>query len=174
MKIRGQTILDPMYRIKKYSVEDAITKCWNWTGAKKGKSKTSSYGSLVIGSRTDGTRKTISAHRYSYQIYIGDIEDGLFVCHKCDNPSCVNPEHLFLGTRQDNVNDRESKGRNNPPFGTSHHKAKLTETDVISAKRLRSKGLTFQSIADRFGVNKKTIIDAIYEKNWKHLTPPKE
>ena len=175
MKIRGQKILDPKERIKNLSIEDKNTGCWNWIGTKNGNTQIKSYGKLTIGSRTNGTRKNVSAHRYSYQIFIGEIDDGLYVCHKCDNPSCVNPEHLFLGTRQDNVNDRESKGRNKPNLGEKNPISKLTEVDIISAKRLRAKGETFQSIANRFGVNKTTIIRAVNGTHWKHISAaPKE
>ena len=151
-------------RIKQLSVTDDITGCWNWKGCTR-----NGYGRLIIGSRSDGSRKTITAHRLSHEIFIGPIPDGLFVCHKCDNPSCVNPRHLFAGTRQDNVDDRERKGRNFIAFGELNGNAKLNETDVLSARRLRASGKTFASIADRFGVDKKTIIQAIKGGSWAHV-----
>jgi hypothetical protein len=76
--------------------------CWEWT---KGKV---SYGYGVAWYKGQGCR----AHRLSYQLYFGEIPDGLCICHKCDNPTCINPEHLFLGTNKDNIRDRDAKGHN--------------------------------------------------------------
>jgi hypothetical protein len=86
--------------------------CWLFL---KGKDK-KKYGRFYIG------RKSLGAHRVSYLIFKGDIDDGLCVCHTCDIPSCVNPDHLWLGTNKDNVNDREIKGRNKTPFVKGHNK----------------------------------------------------
>ena len=103
--------------------------CWEWQGSKR-----NGYGRMIIGSRTDGTRKTVSTHRLSYELHYGEIPQGMEICHKCNNPCCINPDHLFAGTRQDNIDDRERKGRNNPPKGEKHAKAKLTEADVLQDK----------------------------------------
>ena len=169
MKTRGQRVYSPIERIQRMVVVDLATGCWNWTG-----STTNGYGRLITGSRTSGTRKTISAHRFSYQELKGEIGSGLYVCHSCDNKKCVNPNHLFLGTHQDNVDDRESKGRNNHVTKERVGTAKLTETDVISAKRLRDKGLSFQEIADRFAVGKHAVMRAIKGETWKPAAPKEQ
>ena len=145
------------------------TGCWEWQGSKR-----NGYGRMIIGSRTDGTRKTVSTHRLSYELHYGEIPQGMEICHKCDNPCCINPDHLFAGTRQDNVDDRERKGRNNPPKGEKHPKAKLTELDVLTIKEKRLQGVSFGKLAKEYGVCKKTIQDAVSGKTWSYLpNPPK-
>ena len=82
---------------------DISTGCWNWIAATAGRG----YGQLKI----PGTRKQIYAHRLSYLIHYGKLDDAMFVCHACDNPSCVKPGHLFLGTSKDNLQDMKLKDR---------------------------------------------------------------
>lgn len=82
-------------------IEKSANGCWIWTGSKNSKG----YGRVRI------DKKEYMAHRISYNIYLGEIPYGLFICHKCDNPSCVNPEHLFTGTARDNTQDMLSKNR---------------------------------------------------------------
>lgn len=95
-KISGKTIVDRFH-----ALVDKSGDCWEWTGNKN----MLGYGMIWY----DG--KNIRAHRVSYLIFNGDLSDNLFVCHKCDNPSCVNPSHLFLGTSKDNMRDMIKKGR---------------------------------------------------------------
>lgn len=150
-----------------------ISGCWEWKG-----SKYNGYGRTIIGSRKDGTRRTISAHRLSYLIWNGEIPDGYDVCHKCDNPCCINPNHLFVGTRQENVDDRERKGRNIIFVGEEQPMAKLTKKIVKDARWEHTyKGTSFQKLADRYGVSKKTMQSAIKGITWKCVKyfpePPK-
>ena len=143
--------------------------CWEWVGSKR-----NGYGRMMIGSRTDGTRKSVSTHRLSYELHYGEIPQGMEICHKCDNPCCINPDHLFVGTRQDNTDDRERKGRNNPPKGEKNAKAKLTEKDVLDIRKKRAARKSFGKLAKEYGVCKKTIQNAVSGKSWGFLPEPPE
>lgn len=98
--------------------------CWIWTGARHRKG----YGRFAV-----ANRRKVYAHRYSWELAHGPIPDGLFVLHRCDNPPCVNPGHLFLGTNQDNMRDAAAKGR-------LVSRAKLTEAIVTSMRRRHAAG----------------------------------
>ena len=101
-------------------VEKQENGCWKWIGAKFHRG----YG------RVNSGGKMLRANRVAYEISKGDIPVGMVVCHKCDVPLCVNPDHLFLGTIKDNVDDMIRKGRKNSERGEDRHCAKLTE-DII-------------------------------------------
>ena len=136
---------------------DKETRCWEWQGRKD----PDGYGGLSVGDFP------VRAHRIMYEVVKGPIPDGLFVCHKCDNPGCCNPAHLFLGTMDDNNNDRDSKGRT--PKGENTAMAILTEKNVIEIKELIKKGLKNQEIGDMYGVTRGAIYRIRCGKNWKHL-----
>lgn len=103
--------------------------CWNWQGYKTKKG----YGTLPI------LRKPVKAHRISYLVFRGEIPNDLFVCHKCDNPSCVNPDHLFIGSNSDNMKDAQEKGRlknmNNFNFDTRSKGGKIGGAIIAKRKR---------------------------------------
>ena len=108
------------------------------------------------------------AHRMSYEIYIGIIPEGLNVLHKCDNRRCVNPEHLFLGSCDDNSKDMCAKMRQN--HGDDVHTAVLTEEDVIEVRARHARGnITFKDLAGQYGVCSSTMARAIQRVSWKHL-----
>ena len=151
-------------RLMSHVIKNEVSGCWEWQGSKRG-----GYGRMIVGSRTDGTRRSESTHRISYIIHHGEIPDGMEVCHKCDNRCCVNPDHLFIGTHQENMDDRERKERNNPPKGEANPKAKLTEEDVLAIREKRLQGLSFGKLAKEYGVCKKTVQDAVSGKNWAYL-----
>lgn len=87
--------------------------CWLWQAQVHPRG----YGRFAIGSRTDKTRQQVPAHRVAYELGNGPIPEGHYVCHRCDNPPCCNPAHLFTGTQQENMNDMKAKGRQNKPRG---------------------------------------------------------
>ena len=96
-------------RFKDKMSEPDANGCMNWLGC----TSEGRYGKLTIGSKKDGTKRAESAHRVSYELFIGKIPDGMYVLHKCDNVHCVNPDHLFIGTQMDNIQDMIMKGRDN-------------------------------------------------------------
>lgn len=100
-------------------------KCWVWQGASKG----NGYGNVRLGT------KNITAHRYAYAIFVGDVPDDMDVCHTCDNRFCVNPDHLFLGSRKDNMMDCKEKGR-----AKGHYKIPFNEKLKQEAMRLLVNG----------------------------------
>ena len=92
------------YRLKKYSVPEPNTGCWLWNGSNRGP-KNHKYGTLFI------NKKAISVHRLSYENFIGPIPEGKDILHKCDTSLCINPNHLWAGTHQENMKDMSKKGR---------------------------------------------------------------
>lgn len=122
--------------------------CWEWTAHFSG-----GYGRLCT--RVDGKWKHQNVHRLSWVIHYSDIPDGLFVCHKCDNKKCVNPEHLFLGTPADNMHDKMKKGRD--VSNGTYANSRLTAGDVLKVFELREQGLTHQQIADQFQLSRPSI-----------------
>ncbi len=134
--------------------------CWNVNpGVSGGYGKIQAFG------------KTMSYHRVSYELYNGPIPSGYMVCHKCDNPSCVNPEHLFLGTAKDNMQDKIDKGRHVAAHkGEGHHRARLTEWQVKEIKQHLSKGsMTQYELAEKYGVSQTLINNIKTGKRWGHI-----
>lgn len=129
--------------------------CWYWIAAKSPKG----YGNLWNGNRVE------HAHRVAYKLFIGPIPDGLFVCHTCDEPSCVNPAHLFLGTNEDNQRDASRKGRT--AAGTKHPNSKLTSEQVIEMRTLYATGeFTLQQLAEAYKICNSTAYYAIHKINY--------
>lgn len=135
--------------------------CWNWTAYRNRKG----YGSFAVEA---GLR--IQAHRFAFALTT-PIPDGMSVLHHCDNPSCVNPSHLFLGTNSDNVADKISKGRQASLSGELNPRAKLTQADVVRVREMRASGSTYSEIGKRFGVTRATAFD-VCQRSWKHFSPP--
>jgi hypothetical protein len=132
--------------------------CWEWVGAKI----PTGYGVFEFG----GTNQY--AHRVSYAMFHGPIPEGLCVCHACDNPSCVNPLHIFKATQADNIADMRNKGRANYLSGEAHGRSKLTEADVTEIKKALSLGKRGigQELAKRYGVAQSQITAIKTGKTW--------
>lgn len=107
------------------------------------------------------------AHRLSYFLYYGDFDKQLKVLHKCDNPSCVNPEHLFLGTTEDNIRDRVVKERS--AVGERQHSSKLTKDIVIKIRNEYASGAREYHLAKKYGVRHVSINKIINRISWKHI-----
>lgn len=103
----------------------------------------------------------------SYAVFVGDVPAGKIVCHKCDTPACVKPDHLFLGTQQDNANDQVQKNRH--LFGVKNPNCKLKESDVFEILSSLKLGLRYKKIAQRFGVSVGSIERIAANDGWKHI-----
>jgi hypothetical protein len=129
--------------------------CWLWTGnTRKG------YGRIWGGGRLQ------SAHRTAYELTVGKIPNDMLVCHTCDNPACVNPEHLFLGTKSDNAFDSVNKGRWCIENGEACQFSKLTWVQVTEIRRLSDTGLSQRAIAKRFDVTQANVWSILHDKTW--------
>ena len=133
--------------------------CWIWTGGQS-HSASMAYGAFRIGD------KVLAAHRVSYALHKGPIPHGMCVCHHCDNPLCVNPEHLFLGTIKDNNQDATRKGRN--PHGERHGLSKLNEIQVKQIIKLKGI-LPVRKIAPMYNVSQTSINNIHRNRTWKHI-----
>lgn len=145
---------------------DLIGGCWIWTG---GKSLSRRVGKNAYYGYVNFFGKLMSAHRASWILHYGEIPDEMCVCHKCDNPICCNPEHLFLGTDKENIADKISKGRQNLPRGESHHGAILKEQNVVKIKDMLLKGKKSSELAKQFGVSENCIYNIKYGRTWKWI-----
>lgn len=168
------------------------TGCWEWTGALT----SFGYGNLVI--KEGSQRRRVMAHRTAYQMFVGEIPTGLCVCHHCDDRRCVNPFHLFIGSRADNNADMTRKKRNafgdrngqwtHPerratgsrngcftkpecrPRGERNGRARLSTSDICEIRRIyASGGITQKQLAKRYGVATSAIWYIVKGYHWKHV-----
>ena len=138
--------------------------CWLWVGASR---TTFGYGVISRG----GRRSQIGAHRASWEIHFGPIPDGMSVLHRCDNPPCVRPDHLFLGTQSDNIRDMARKARlggqcsSEGTKGERNGNARLTEQQVAEIRALGGT-MSQQRIADRFGITQAHVSSILLRQRW--------
>jgi len=151
----------------KVDILENTSACWLWTGAKH-----SSLGYGCIRVHRSGKGITKKAHRMAWELAnSAEIPSGMLVCHRCDNPPCVNPSHLFLGTDADNSRDCIAKGRANRCKGEAHRSAKLNEDLVRKLRREYAEtGLTTFKLGPKYGVSQVAANQAIRRKTWKHVT----
>lgn len=128
--------------------------CWLWTASVD----RGGYGQFHM------SGKCAKSHRASYQLYVGPLDPSLHVCHKCDTPSCVNPEHLFLGTDADNLSDMSAKGRS--PRGTRNGHTSLSEDDV---RAIRSDTRAQHVIAAAYSIHQTTVSYIKRRATWAHI-----
>jgi hypothetical protein len=133
--------------------------CWNWTGYLNERG----YGQF------DYNQKTCLAHRVSFILFKEAIPEGLFILHSCDNRKCVNPDHLRIGTNQENMNDKVARGRQAFMKGETNGRSKLKEIVVREIIELSNSGISQKEIANQFEINNSTVSKIINKKLWGHL-----
>lgn len=136
-----------------------IGNCWEWVGHRNNYE----YGQIRI------NRRDMRTHRLSREIANGPIPEGLFVLHKCDNPPCVRPDHLRIGTNADNVRDMMAKGRYVAPHRGYGGNAKLSVDQVCEARLRYAQGESIVGIGGLLGVHSTTISLIVHRKTWKHV-----
>lgn len=153
-------------RFERSYIPEPNSGCWLWHGRPRG---SNAYGGISRHGRT------VTAHRASWELFKGYVPDGMFVLHRCDNSACVNPDHLFLGSEQDNSDDKVSKGRQsrgtahsaakrNPARGASNGNSKLTASDIRAIKLTK---LPQREIAKMYGVTQALISKIKRGEIWK-------
>ena len=137
-----------------------LGRCWNWNGSRNN----NGYGVIRI------RYKLFLAHRAAYRILVGEIPKGLNVIHSCDNRTCTNPDHLRVGTQQENIAEAAARGRMGIAKGNRHGKSKLTEANVIQIRKERASGMLIKDIAAKYFVREQTIGQIANRSRWKWLT----
>jgi hypothetical protein len=167
-KLGGRKPKSPLERFEASYMPEPNTGCWLWLGCERG---SNGYGGIKVGN------KAVAAHRFSYEQFIGSIPQNMVVCHRCDTPACVNPAHLFVGTIQDNEDDKKRKNRHS--HGEKHRKslahvkrwgefsptAKLTMKQVI---QIRADNRPQRVVARDHGVSQTTIHNIRSNITWRN------
>lgn len=148
---------DPVSRFMDAVSPEPNSGCWLWTRYVDRKG----YG--LVGNGTE----QVFAHRFSYETFVGPLIAGLCICHRCDNPTCVNPDHLFQATHRENMDDMVRKRRH--AFGSRHPNAKLNERDIDEIVFFSAMGMGPDNLASLYGVAARTIRKTILGANWSHV-----
>ncbi len=136
---------------------DKSGECWIWTGY----TLPTGYGQI-----TERRFGKVRVHRLSYEIAFGPIAPGLHVCHRCDNPPCVRPDHLFLGTDADNLHDMAAKGRRAETAGEGNGNARLTAEEVTAIRTAGARGVSSGVLAETYGMSYRAIRDILTRRRW--------
>lgn len=144
-----------LWFLEKIEEKVPLSGCWIW----KGSFMRAGYGQFQY-------KYAFTAHRASWLFFKGEIPKGMDVCHHCDNRKCVNPSHLFLGTHQDNMDDRSKKDRQ--CRGERYPKAKLKDQDISDIRRDYRYG-NGQLLADKYGIGKTMLHNIVKRKAWMHV-----
>lgn len=139
-------------------VRAELGKCWAWAGA---------VSRMGYGALNNGAGKVVRANRVSWELNRGHIPNGLLVLHRCDNPPCCNPDHLYLGTGDDNTADKVARGRQ--PRGVKASNAKLTEDNVITMRRMYGDGMGDRKLARLFHLSRGVTQRILRRKTWAHI-----
>ena len=149
----------PVVRLLAKASPEPNTGCWLWTAAASDRG----YGVF----REPGMSS--QAHRAAYELLVGEVPPGALVCHRCDNRLCVNPDHLFVGSPRDNMDDMDSKGRRRSAQGVQHPFAKLTDAMVLEMRTAWARGESSSSIGSRYGVDRSVAYRVCTGERWAHV-----
>lgn len=137
---------------------DHVSGCWEWMCAKT----SAGYGNIIV----DG--KVLLSHRISYSCFVGPLSDEILACHKCDNPGCCNPDHLFSGSHQDNITDKVKKGRNRS--GGNHPQSVINEDTAVKIIEMLKSGMSAGAVAKELGIHHGIVWNVKYGKSWNDAT----
>lgn len=156
--------ISPQEYILNRSIPEPNTGCWLWLGSTKGKGRLAGYGAICTSSNSK--RRDMLAHRFSFEAFNYKIPDGCWILHQCDNPACVNPEHLLVGNNKTNVLDKVAKGRQSK--GNTHGRS-TTTWDVV--RKIRSeyvkKVVTAPMLAKKYGIGVSAVELILANRTWK-------
>lgn len=158
--LRNSLTLQDINRFWSKVSQSSGDNCWLWLAS----TNREGYGYFYF------NYAMFKAHRVSWIIAYGDIAPGMLILHRCDNPSCVNPSHLFSGTNQDNTNDKKAKGREHHPVGAKNPNCKLTEADVLKIREVYGEGFTTQAeLSRRYKISVTHVRFILNRKSWANI-----